>query len=145
MTVWRATPAIWLSRGVRNIIRAARSAQARRHARCETRSARGITLLRAWLSLQQNQQLEYHNYFEVTGCDSGKRYRIQHGMCQNVFELDSGGRPRMGWCFVPQGNLVPGDVMLAQKIALETDERGALSIAKQFLVPPLSLFGVATT
>jgi hypothetical protein len=28
--------------------------------------------------------------------------------------------------------LVPGDVMLAQKIALETDELGALMVAKQF-------------
>ena len=44
--------------------------------------------------------------------------------------------PRKGWCFVPEGNLVPGDVMLAQKIALETDERGALAVARQFLVPP---------
>jgi hypothetical protein len=25
----------------------------------------------------------------------------------------------MGWCFVPSGHLVAGDVMLAQKIALE--------------------------
>ena len=40
--------------------------------------------------------------------------------------------------FVPEGNLVPGDVMLAQKIALETDEQGALAIAKQFLVPPIT-------
>jgi hypothetical protein len=29
-------------------------------------------------------------------------------------------------------------VMLAQKIALETDERGALAVAKQFLVPPVT-------
>jgi hypothetical protein len=29
---------------------------------------------------------------------------------------------------------VPGDVMLAQKIALETDERGALTLANRF--PP---------
>jgi len=40
----------------------------------------------------------------------------------------------MGWCFVPSGFLVPGDVMLAQKIALETDERGALGLANRF--PP---------
>ena len=42
-----------------------------------------------------------------------------------------------GGALYREGNLVPGDVMLAQKIALETDERGALAVAKQFLVPPL--------
>jgi hypothetical protein len=33
---------------------------------------------------------------------------------------------------VPEGYLVAGDVMLAQKIALETDERGALQLANNF-------------
>ena len=33
----------------------------------------------------------------------------------------------------PKDYLVAGDVMLAQKIALETDERGALAIANNFL------------
>jgi hypothetical protein len=42
------------------------------------------------------------------------------------------GAPRNGWCFVPNAYLVAGDVMLAQKIALETDERGALAVAKNF-------------
>ena len=64
-----------------------------------------------------------HNYFEVKGCHAGKRYRIRHGMRTNVYELDAASRPRAGWCFVPKDNLVAGDVMLAQKIALETDER----------------------
>ena len=40
----------------------------------------------------------------------------------------------MRYCFVPKGNLVPGDVMLAQKIALETDELAALELANKF--PP---------
>jgi hypothetical protein len=38
----------------------------------------------------------------------------------------------MGWCFVPRDPLVAGDVMLAQKIALETDEQGALALANNF-------------
>jgi hypothetical protein len=42
----------------------------------------------------------------------------------NVLEIDNAGRRRAGWCFVPDAHLVTGDVMLAQKIALETDERG---------------------
>jgi hypothetical protein len=36
-------------------------------------------------------------------------------------------------------------VMLAQKIALETDERGALAVAKQFLVLPLPPHTAVTT
>jgi hypothetical protein len=48
----------------------------------------------------------------------------------NVVEIDEIGRVRAGWCLLPKACLVAGDVMLAQKIALETDERGALAIAK---------------
>jgi len=33
---------------------------------------------------------------------------------------------------VPDTSLVAGDVMLAQKIALETDERRALAVANKF-------------
>jgi hypothetical protein len=33
---------------------------------------------------------------------------------------------------VPEGYLVAGDVMLAQKIALETNELGALKVANNF-------------
>jgi hypothetical protein len=35
------------------------------------------------------------------------------------------------WCFGPQGNLAVGDVMLAQKIALETMEVEALARANR--------------
>jgi hypothetical protein len=49
-----------------------------------------------------------------------------------VEELDKAGNPKIGWCFVPKGNLGPGDVMLAQKIALETNETGALIVANRF-------------
>jgi len=95
--------------------------------------ARGLKLLKEWLSEEQLAQYERHKYFDVTGCHSGKRYRIRHGTGTNVYELDGAGRPRAGWCFVPKDYLVVGDVMLAQKIALETDERGALAVANNFL------------
>ena len=144
MAQWLMASATRIGRPALNLIRALQGAQSRRRARFETRAVRGITLLREWLSTQQRRQLDSYDYFEVVGCDSGKSYRIQHGVCQNVLELDADGRPRMGWCFIPEGNLVPGDVMLAQKIALETDERGALAIAKQFLVPPLPPYTAAT-
>jgi hypothetical protein len=93
---------------------------------------RGRKLLREWLSPAQLAQYDECNYFEVTGCHSGKRYRINHGVGMNVYEVDHAGRSRTGWCFVPGDHLVAGDVMLAQKIALETDERSALAVAKNF-------------
>ena len=37
-----------------------------------------------------------------------------------------------GLCFVPDEALVAGDVMLTQKIALETDEYSALAVARRF-------------
>jgi hypothetical protein len=90
--------------------------------------------LREWLSPEQFAQYDARSYFEVTGCHSGTRYRICHGTSMNIHELDGAGRPHVGWCFAPKGHLVAGDVMLAQKIALETDERGALTVANRFPV-----------
>lgn len=50
----------------------------------------------------------------------------------NVVELDEKMEPKVGWCFLPERALTTGDVMLAQKIALETDEAAVLAIAKSF-------------
>ena len=100
--------------------------------RPSTREQRGLKLLREWLSQEQLAQYDAHRYFEVIGCQTGKRYRIYHGNGANVIELDDAALPRTGWCFVPTDHLVAGDVMLAQKIALETDERGALAAANNF-------------
>ena len=100
----------------------------------DIRKARGITLLRQWLSPEQRAQFDASKCFDVIGRDSGRRYRIRHGTETNVHELDDAGRPVMGWCFVPSGHLVAGDVMLAQKIALETNERAALAVANRFTV-----------
>ena len=57
------------------------------------------------------------------------------GRPPHVNELDEYGRLGTGRCFVPLGGLAQGDVMLAQKIALETDENRALSIANSFPGP----------
>jgi len=100
----------------------------------DIQEARGLTLLREWLSVEQQAQFNASKCFDVVGCDSGRRYRIRHGTGTNVHEIDDAGRPVMGWCFVPSGHLVAGDVMLAQKIALETNERAALAVANRFPV-----------
>ena len=98
----------------------------------DTPEARGRHLLRQWLTPDQLAQFDAHGYFDVIGCVSGKTYRIHFGIATNVQELDADGVPGVGWCFVPAGNLVPGDVMLAQKIALETSEHAALAVANRF-------------
>jgi hypothetical protein len=98
----------------------------------DTREARGIKLLREWLSPEQLAQFDAKRYFDVIGCNSGKRYRIRYGSATNVYEIDGDGRSTVGWCFVPTGYLVAGDVMLAQKIGLETHELRALAVANKF-------------
>ena len=100
----------------------------------ETAAGRGKKLLKEWLSPEQRAQFEATKSFEVVGCHTRKRYRIKYGVVRNVFETDETGRPVMGWCFLPSGSLVAADVMLAQKISLETDERAALLIARRFPV-----------
>jgi hypothetical protein len=92
----------------------------------------GLELLKRWLSRDQLNQFETKGCFDVIGCDTGRRYRIVPGAAMNVYELDEGG-VEIGWCFVPDGYLAIGDVMLAQKIALETSEQAALEVAHNFL------------
>src|SRR5215468_6410273 len=94
--------------------------------------AKAKALLKEWLSSEQLLQYERNRWFEVVGSKTGKRYRIQEQQQQNVYELDAKGRPIRGWCFMPKGRLATGDVMLAQKIALETDEKSAMKVALRF-------------
>ena len=90
-------------------------------------------LLREWLTPEQLAQYARNRCFEVIGSKTGKRYLIQEGRQQNVFELEP---PFRGWCFIPDGSLATGDVMLAQKIALETDEEGTMKVALPFWGEP---------
>ena len=99
---------------------------------CTQSEIRGINLLKEWLSPEQLAQYQSYGYFDVIGRQSGKRYRIRYGTAMNVCEMDSRGKTTRGWCFVPCETFVAGDVMLAQKIALETDEWRALAVAIKF-------------
>ena len=91
--------------------------------------ARGIELLKENLSAAQQQQFEQHHHFDVFGGQTGKRYRIRPGTSLNIDEYDTGGKLVASWCFVPEGPLGTGDVMLAQKCALELFEEDALAVA----------------
>jgi hypothetical protein len=108
----------------------------RRFSAENTSEARGLRLLRDWLSPGERAELENLGYFEVVGRKSGKRYRIYHEVLPpNVYEIDEVGRLMQGLCFVPAGDLVASDTMLAQKIALETNEQSALAVANRFPAP----------
>jgi hypothetical protein len=121
--------ATWRFRRVRALRRLFRS-----FARENCPELRGRRILVEWLSPTQRAQFHAYGFFDVTGSDSGSTYRIHYGTAANVQEIDRFGRPRQGWCFVPTGHLVPGDVMLAQKIALETSENETLAVANHFPV-----------
>ena len=84
------------------------------------------------LTAVQSQQYDRFGYFDVVGSKTGKRYRICHGTSRNVNELLEHNRLGAGRCFMPRGNLVAGDCMLAQKIALENCEEEALKVALRF-------------
>ena len=118
-----------VDRSHRRVLRGLR----RIYSRENNREARGLRLLRSWLTPLQRAQFDAKRSFDVTGCDSGKRYRVHYGAVSNVHEIDADGCPKIHWCFAPVGYLVAGDIMLAQKIALETNESGALAVANRIL------------
>ena len=97
--------------------------------RCLGAEARGTRLLKNNLSAAQLQQFKQHRHFDVIGGQTGKRYRIRPGTSLNIDECDAEGRKVTSWCFVPEGHLATGDVMLAQKFALELFEDDTLAIA----------------
>ena len=62
----------------------------------DIREARGISLLREWLSPEQSAQFDASKCFDVVGCDSGRRYRIRHATGTNVHEIDDAVRSWAG-------------------------------------------------
>ena len=95
--------------------------------------SKAIQLLKQHLTPEQREQYEKRSYFYVSGGNSGRIYRIRHGAQMNVEQLDQGGKRVRMLCFMPEGGLAVGDVMLAQKIALELFETEALKIAHTVL------------
>ena len=93
--------------------------------------SRGRRLLSENLTSAQQAQYFYHGCFDVVGGTTGRRYRIWHGSAMNVDLIDDRGRRLEKYCFYPVGQLVVADIMLAQKIALESFEMDALSIANR--------------
>ena len=103
-------------------------------------TARGARLLKDNLSPTQLTAYRLSGSFEVVGCDTGRRYRIHRANLLNVAELDEEGRRVWTWCFCPEGNLVRGDNLLDQKLALELFETEALAKANRHHPSKLSVF-----
>jgi hypothetical protein len=90
-----------------------------------------MRLLSDNLSPLQRDQFALLKYFEVIGGGTGTRYRIHFRNQLNVEALDAHGRRLRMLCFMPKGYLPVGDMILAQKIALELFEREALRITHE--------------
>ena len=98
--------------------------------------AKSVDLLKEWLSPEQLAEFERSGTFEVAG-QSGARYRIADpARPYNVHRLGPDGGVLVQHCFLPHGATAKGDVMLAQKIGLETQERHVLAIANDREPPP---------
>lgn len=93
---------------------------------------RARKLLRANLTPQQLHQLDAELHFDVVGGESGRRYRVHDDNLINVEEYDEAGQRVAHLCFLPKGDLVQGDILLAQKIALELFESAAHTVAKRY-------------
>lgn len=90
---------------------------------------RGMRLLVENLTPQQRRTFERRRYFVVRGGQTGRFYRIREGRQLNIDELDAFHRTACVWCFHPAEALVLGDVLLAQKVALESFEDETLRVA----------------
>jgi hypothetical protein len=93
---------------------------------------RSRELLRACLEAEQLNQFDSTGFFLVRG--RLYDYRINHGRTANVDLIERDGRCMRRLCFYPVvgggRDLLPVfDVMLAQKLMLESDEERALAIA----------------
>jgi hypothetical protein len=95
------------------------------------RYRRGLELLMANLTPSQLNEFLRYRRFDVVGGVSGRIYRICLTGARNVEELDQQGRCIGRLCFFPDGELVAGDVVLAQKVALEAFETEVLAIANK--------------
>jgi hypothetical protein len=86
-------------------------------------------LLWSWLTKEQRHQFKKSHCFDVIGNATGTCYRIHKATVNNI-EVIYEGKPSGTLCVVPRpegssyaGSWMPiHDVMLAQKVALETDE-----------------------
>lgn len=93
-------------------------------------SERATALLREHLDESQRSSYDLFKEFLVK-CQSGKVYRIKKGISGNVNLLNDDGVPIIQFCIHPDVSVPAEDNMLAQKLLLETDEKGFCRIANK--------------
>jgi hypothetical protein len=93
--------------------------------------ARSLRLLEENLSPNQLEHFSKRRFFHVVGGTTGNHYRISYGTSMNVSQIDKNGFAVRRLCFYPQHALPEGDVLLAQKLALELFELDALTVANK--------------
>jgi hypothetical protein len=89
-----------------------------------------LELLKSNLTSNQLDEFLTYRRFHVVGGVSGRIYRIRFTSAMNVEELDEEGQCVRRLCFFPEGQLVEGDVVLAQKVALQAFEAEALAASR---------------
>lgn len=82
-------------------------------------------LLLSWLSPSQREEFERGGCFRVIGNWTGLEYKIHLHHAYNIHQEQVGKK----YCLVPSDLMPIGDQLLAQKVALETNEMRALKIA----------------
>lgn len=97
---------------------------------------RSLRVLKENLSPRQREQYETLGYFDVVGSKTARRYRIHHGCQLNIEQLDASGKRVRLLCFKPTALAAVGDIMLAQKLALELFEEDAIRVSERFFAPP---------
>ena len=106
------------------------SAKERRRAR-----RRAKKLLLASLDADQRRELKRKGYFHVSG-SKGNLYRVASAFPFNVRLAGYAKRSRVFFCLEAEDPDLPAeDVMLAQKLMLETDEGEFLRLANMAYIP----------
>ena len=91
---------------------------------------KSIRLLKSWLNPAQLEQYESNGSFDVRGSDGG-HYRIGPPSPFNIRVIEPEGHCGSAYCVVPKDISAPGDIQLAQKIALENDEEATIRAANR--------------
>jgi hypothetical protein len=95
---------------------------------------RAKALLYMCLTEEQRTMLETQNKFRVVS-NKGNIFEIRRGRMHNIFRLDMQGNIIEEWCVLPPGNLPIYDVLLAQKVSLESDEDDTYARANVWAKP----------
>lgn len=75
----------------------------------------------------QRQEFDSKRFFHVVS-KTGKRYRLEYGVCGNIKEVDASGNVQTILCAHPK-NVPCEDSLFSQKLALENDERTITRVA----------------